>query len=64
LIGNAIFQRVATNCSGFGVKTLRLIKELEVSIANTGGSDTDEEIQRLWGEAAARFGVNASQNGV
>lgn len=57
LIGHAIFQAIATHCSGLGLKTLRQAEELDVSIANTGGSDTDNEIQRLWHEAAERFGV-------
>jgi hypothetical protein len=51
---------IATHCSGLGLRTLRLAEELGVSIANTGGTDTDAEIQSLWAEAAERFGVIAS----
>jgi hypothetical protein len=31
-----------------------------VSIANTGGTDADAKIQKLWGKAAKRFGVVTS----
>jgi lysophospholipase L1-like esterase len=57
LVGNAIFQTIATHCAGVGAKTLRLIEELQISIADTGGTDTNEEIQILWRQVAARFGV-------
>jgi lysophospholipase L1-like esterase len=57
LLGNAIFQAIATHCSEVGVRTARLIQELGISIANTGGADTDAEIQALWKAAAAGFGV-------
>lgn len=57
LVGNAVFQMIATSCSGMGDKVLDQINELGVSIANTGGTDTSSEIQMLWKQAAARFGV-------
>ena len=57
LVGNAIFQIIATGCPGVGDKVLHQIDEFGVSIANTGGTDTSSEIQMLWKQAAARFGV-------
>lgn len=55
LIGNAIFQSIATHCSGIGRKTLAEIDRHQVSSANTGGTDSDDEIQTIWQAAAARF---------
>ena len=57
LVGNAVFQVIATSCPGVSDKLIRQIDELDVSIANTGGTDTSSEIQMLWKQAAARFGV-------
>ena len=57
LVGNAVFQSIATDCPGTGDKVLHQINELGVSIANTGGTDTSSEIQMLWKQAAVRFGV-------
>ena len=57
LIGQALFQTIVTRCPGYGHRTQHLIQELDISIANTGGTDTDDEIQHLWRQAAARFGV-------
>jgi lysophospholipase L1-like esterase len=62
LVGHAIFQRIAVHCSGLGARTLRLITERDISIANTGGTDTDAEIRSLWKQAAVRFGVNVPQS--
>jgi lysophospholipase L1-like esterase len=55
LIGNAIFQAIATHCAGLGLKTLAEIEQRQVSTANTGGTDIDDEIRAIWQEAAARF---------
>jgi len=55
LIGNAVFQVIATHCRGLGHKTLAEIDRLAVSTANTGGADIDEEIGALWQAAAVRF---------
>lgn len=55
LIGNAIFQVIATRCRGIGDRTLCEIDERAISTANTGGADIDDEIRALWQEAAARF---------
>jgi lysophospholipase L1-like esterase len=57
LVGNAVFQTIATACPGVSDKVLHQINELGVSIANTGGTDTSSEIQMLWKQAAVRFGV-------
>jgi lysophospholipase L1-like esterase len=57
LVGHAVFQTIATHCRGLATRTLSAIEELDVSIANTGGTDTDDEIQNLWAQAATRFGV-------
>ena len=55
LIGNAIFQAIATHCPGLGAKTLAEVERYQVSTANTGGADIDDEIRAIWQEAAARF---------
>jgi lysophospholipase L1-like esterase len=60
LIGNAVFQTIATHCRGVGDRTLREIDERAISTANTGGADIDDEIRALWQEAAARFELTAS----
>jgi lysophospholipase L1-like esterase len=60
LIGNAIFQTIATHCNGVGAKTLREIEAEAVSTANTGGADIDDEIRALWQVAAARFELASS----
>ena len=58
LMGNAIFQAVATHCAGLADKTLRVMQEEDVSILNTtGGTDTDEEIRELWNAALERFTI-------
>jgi lysophospholipase L1-like esterase len=57
LVGNAIFQTIAARCPGVGDKILEEINRVDVSIANTGGTDSSDEIQMLWKQAAARFGV-------
>lgn len=57
MIGQAIFHELARNCSGLADNTQRLIEYLHVSTANTGGTDTNEEIQSLWQSAAARFDI-------
>ncbi len=55
LIGNGIFQALATGCEALADKTLRIIREKDVSILNTGGTDTDQTIQRWWADALSRF---------
>ena len=55
LIGYGIFQAIATRCKAVADKTFRIIEEKEVSILNTGGTDTDEDIQQLWAAALSRF---------
>jgi lysophospholipase L1-like esterase len=55
LIGNAIFQQIATHSRNLAQKTLRIIDEKQVTTLNTGGTDTDEEIQRLWAAALERY---------
>ena len=57
LVGNAVFQIIATNCPGMGEGVLHQIDKFGVSIANTGGTDTSSEILMLWKQAATRFGV-------
>ncbi len=58
LIGNAIFQAIATHCRGLGDKTQREIDQQAISTANTGGTDIDDEIRALWQAAAARFDLD------
>ncbi len=59
LIGNAIFQVIATHASGVARKTMRLIADNAVTSLNTGGSDTNEEIQQLWEAALERYARQA-----
>jgi lysophospholipase L1-like esterase len=58
LVGNGVFQVIAAHCSGMAVKTYQVIREKNVSILNTGGSDTDESIQGMWADALSRFTKN------
>lgn len=55
LIGNGIFQAIATRCKSVADKTFRVIEDKDVSILNTGGTDTDDDIQHLWATALSRF---------
>jgi lysophospholipase L1-like esterase len=55
LVGNAIFQQIASLCRSVAEKTQRIMEEKQVSTLNTGGTDTDEEIQRLWQAALDRY---------
>jgi lysophospholipase L1-like esterase len=57
LIGNAVFQVIATSCQGIGDRTMREIVEKGIDITNTGGTDIDDEIRALWRAAAERFGA-------
>jgi lysophospholipase L1-like esterase len=57
LIGHAIFQVLATRCPGLGDRTQREIEQFAVSVENTGGADTDEEIRAIWAAEAARFAL-------
>lgn len=62
LMGNAVFQVIATHCAGIADKTMRVMKEEAVSILNTGGTDTDEEIRALWNEALDRFTIEFDED--
>jgi len=55
LIGNAIFQEITVHSRSLAKQTLRVIDENQVTTLNTGGSDTDEEVQRLWAAALERY---------
>ncbi len=55
LVGNAIFQQIASHCRSVAEKTQRIIEEQQVTTLNTGGTDTDDEIQRLWQIALDRY---------
>ncbi|MCI0713061.1 MAG: SGNH/GDSL hydrolase family protein [Chloroflexi bacterium] len=59
LIGNAIFQTIATSAIGIAAKTLRIIEENAVTTLNTGGSDTGDDIQHLWEAALERYARQA-----
>lgn len=59
LVGNAIFQAIAAHSSALARKTLRIIEEQDASTLNTGGADTDEEIQQLWAAALERYARQA-----
>jgi len=55
LIGNGIFQAIVHRCKSLADKTFRNIEAQEISILNTGGTDTDQEIQQYWDAALSRF---------
>jgi lysophospholipase L1-like esterase len=59
LIGNAIFQAIAVHSSSVAQKTLQTIEEKGVTTLNTGGTDSDEEIQQLWAAALVRYAKDA-----
>jgi lysophospholipase L1-like esterase len=55
LVGNAIFQVIATHAQSLARKTERLIAKHDVNTFNTGGTNTDAEIQQLWAVALDRY---------
>ncbi len=55
LIGNGVFGAIARHDRALADATFRTIEAEEVSILNTGGTDTDDDIQQLWADALARF---------
>ncbi len=55
LIGNAIFQIIATHASSLARKTFRIIAENDVTMLNTGGTDADDEMRQLWAAALDRY---------
>ena len=61
LIGNAVFQVLATHCPHLGDTTLREVARTGISADNTGGADTDSEIQTIWAAESARFALQSSQ---
>lgn len=48
LIGNALFQKIATNTRSLGDYVLQTLLENDVSVENTGGVDVSEEIREIW----------------
>ena len=58
LIGNGIFGAIARHDEGLAAETFRTIEADDVSILNTGGTDTDETIRDLWAAALERFSEN------
>ena len=57
LMGNAVFQAIATHCDGIAKMTLSTMENESVSILITGGANTDDEIRRLWNAALERFTI-------
>ena len=55
LVGNGIFEAIARHEEALATRTFRTIAEEDVSILNTGGTDSDEAIRDLWAEALVRF---------
>lgn len=55
LIGNGVFGAIARHDPALAAGTFRTIEEEDVSILNTGGTDTDQVIEDLWADALARF---------
>jgi lysophospholipase L1-like esterase len=55
LVGNGIFEAIARRERSVADRTLRQIADRDVSILNTGGTDTDQEIRDLWAQALGRF---------
>jgi lysophospholipase L1-like esterase len=48
LIGNAVFQVIASHCKGIADQVIDTINKEGVCVENTGGSDSSEEIRRIW----------------
>jgi len=48
LVGNALFQKIATNARSLGDHVYQRISEKDVSVENTGGMDTNDEIREIW----------------
>ena len=55
LIGNGVFNAIATHHEPLAATTFRTIGARDVSILNTGDTDTDETIRSLWAAALDRF---------
>ncbi len=60
LIGNAVFGAIATRHEALAATTFRTIEAQDISILNTGGTDTDETIRALWATALDRFGEHVA----
>lgn len=48
LVGNALFQVLATHCEVISWETLKGIEENQVSVANTGGALATAEVRQIW----------------
>jgi lysophospholipase L1-like esterase len=55
LVGNGVFEAIARRTLSLASSTFRTIQERDVSILNTGGADTDDEIRALWTDSLGRF---------
>lgn len=58
LLGNGVFEAVARHTRSVADSTYRTVRERDVSILNTGGTDTDDEIRGLWADALGRFSAH------
>ncbi|MGD9091259.1 MAG: SGNH/GDSL hydrolase family protein [Anaerolineales bacterium] len=48
LIGNALFQTIVTHCDGVADRLFHRIADKGVSVENSGGTDTSEDIREIW----------------
>jgi len=48
LVGNALFRMIAAHCNGIKANLFSLIAAKGVSVENTGGTDTSQEIREIW----------------
>jgi len=48
VIGLAIFNVIAQNCSFIGKKSIRLAREVSLDITNTGGSQCTSRMIQFW----------------
>ena len=64
LIGNGVFGAIATHHEPLAAKTFRTIKERDVSILNSGGTDTNENIRDLWAAALDWFSHHVDEAAV
>ncbi|MGE5602610.1 MAG: hypothetical protein ACM30E_06140, partial [Nitrososphaerales archaeon] len=57
LLGHAIFAALVRRYPALAERTQRVDAQEDVSVANSGGANSNEELRRLWQAAAARFGI-------
>ena len=57
LLGHAVFAALVQRFPALAARTQRIIREADITVANSGGANSNAEMRALWGEAASRFGI-------